>query len=180
MNQRAEAALPVPSSCPLDAIRTPRPASYHVVTSGDGRRGLPSTRWLERGVTGDDEAGASRLPLICPTSRVPGARAMCTASQTLTPYCPFENWQQNLHLPRSIVNNIAARWSGSPPPPHEPALHLQSSVMRNCCPRGVTEHKANRSGETEQTNDEQHSRHPPLASRLRGRWRFRRPVLVLE
>jgi hypothetical protein len=75
MNQRADARLArVPSSCPLAALRTPRPASYHVVTSGDGRRGLPSTRRLERGVTGDDEAGASRLPLIRPTKSRAGRK----------------------------------------------------------------------------------------------------------
>lgn len=70
-------ALLVPSSCPLVALRTPRPASYHVVTSGDGRRGLPSTRWPEQGVTGDDEAGASRLPVIRPTKSRAAGRGQC-------------------------------------------------------------------------------------------------------
>ena len=41
---------------------------------GEGRRGLPSTRWPERGVTGDDEAGASRLPLIRPTKSRAGRK----------------------------------------------------------------------------------------------------------
>jgi hypothetical protein len=53
----------LPLSRPLNAQRTPRPAFYH--------RGMavamPQRRvWSERGVTGDDEAGASRFLLLRP------------------------------------------------------------------------------------------------------------------
>ena len=52
----------LPLSRPIHASRTPNPAYYDPTIAGDGRR-VPSARWSERGVTGDDEAGASRLPL---------------------------------------------------------------------------------------------------------------------
>jgi len=61
MVKGSPARLPLPLSRSLVALRTPRPASYHAVTTEDGRRDDPTPRWSERGVTGDDEAGAARL-----------------------------------------------------------------------------------------------------------------------
>jgi len=41
----------------------PRPAYYDPTVWRGMVGAVPFTRWSERGATGDDEAGASRLPL---------------------------------------------------------------------------------------------------------------------